>query len=190
MLSIALHQSPGQKGFLNSTLKKPRYWVTFAHFTVPVLVTVEVVVVVVVVVVADVIVPVLVTFVVIVIVVTLALAFVVTVAFLVIVVVTVACLVAIVAIIAVFAVVPTTLLAIQQASNFKIFLYFRLQVTLPENDSQNNSGLSRSNLKSYRASLTVKEIADIDGVLKDCGLPTCDSFPLTSESFTKALELS
>jgi len=85
---------------------------------------------------------------------------------------------------------PTSSLVMQRASNFKIFLYFRLQVTLPENDSQNNSGLSRSNLKSYRASLTVKEIADIDGVLKDCGLPTCDSFPLTSESFTKALELS
>ena len=70
------------------------------------------------------------------------------------------------------------------------FLFLCLQVTLPENDSQNNSGLSRSNLKSYRASLTVKEIADIDGVLKDCGLPTCDSFPLTSESFAKALDLS
>ena len=42
-----------------------------------------------------------------------------------------------------------------------------LQVMLPERDSQKNSGLSRSNLKSFRASLTVKEIADIYGVLKD-----------------------
>ena len=65
-----------------------------------------------------------------------------------------------------------------------------LQVMLPERDSQKNSGLSRSNLKSFRASLTVKEIADIDGVLKDCGLPTCEAFPLTSEAITKALELS
>ena len=72
----------------------------------------------------------------------------------------------------------------------KLISWFHLQVTLPDHDSQNNSGLSRSNLKSFRASLTVKEIADIDGVLKDCGLPTCETFPLTSESFTKALELS
>jgi hypothetical protein len=67
---------------------------------------------------------------------------------------------------------------------------FYLQISLPEKDSQNNSGLSRSNLKSFRASLTVKEIADIDGVLRDCGLPTCETFPLTREGFTKALDLS
>jgi hypothetical protein len=65
-----------------------------------------------------------------------------------------------------------------------------LQVTLPDHDSQNNSGLSRSNLKSFRASLTVKEIADIDAVLRDCGLPTCEAFPLTSDGLSKALELS
>jgi len=72
----------------------------------------------------------------------------------------------------------------------KFWMRLLFQVMLPERDSQNNSGLSRSNLKSFRASLTVKEIADIDFVLKGCGLPTCEAFPLTNEGFTKALELS
>ena len=61
---------------------------------------------------------------------------------------------------------------------------------LPENDSQNNSGLSRSNLKSYQTALKDAEISIVDKVLLLCGFPSCDKFPLDSNNFTEVLHLS
>ena len=61
---------------------------------------------------------------------------------------------------------------------------------LPENDSQNNSGLSRSRLRSYQTALKDKEILVVDKVLKLCGFPTCDKFPIESNELSDILGTS
>jgi hypothetical protein len=62
-------------------------------------------------------------------------------------------------------------------------------VVLPENDSQTNSGLSQNALRSFRASLTDKEISQIDVILRQCGFPACANFPLESAGLVKELEI-
>ena len=63
------------------------------------------------------------------------------------------------------------------------------EITLPEKDSQKNSGLSQSALSSYRAQLTDTEIEQIDVILRKCGFPSCEFFPLESVAMVKALDL-
>lgn len=64
-----------------------------------------------------------------------------------------------------------------------------VEVLLPENDSQTNSGLSRKALKTHKESLTDKEVNEIDVILRDCGFPSCSHFPLESHELVKELEL-
>ncbi len=63
------------------------------------------------------------------------------------------------------------------------------EVTLPENDSQNNSGLSRRHLQSFREAMTEKELGQIDVILRQCGFPACENFPLESAGLVKELDL-
>ena len=63
------------------------------------------------------------------------------------------------------------------------------EITLPEKDSQKNSGLSQSALQSYRSQLTDSEIEKIDEILLKCGFPSCEYFPLDSVALVKALDL-
>ena len=58
-----------------------------------------------------------------------------------------------------------------------------------ENDSQNNSGLSRNRLKSYQTALKDTEILVVDKVLKLCGFPSCDNFPVDSNALTDILRI-
>ena len=60
---------------------------------------------------------------------------------------------------------------------------------LPENDSQNNSGLSRNKLKSYQAILKTHEILVVDKVLELCGFPPCHKFPTSSAALTDLLNI-
>ena len=63
-------------------------------------------------------------------------------------------------------------------------------ICLPENDSQNNSGLSRNRLRSFQTVLKDKEICVVDEVLQLCGFPPCEKFPLDAAGFTKLLGIS
>lgn len=60
-------------------------------------------------------------------------------------------------------------------------------IRLPENDSQNNSGLSRNKLRSHQTTLKDREISIVDEVLELCGFPSCDKFPLDSENLSDIL---
>ena len=62
-------------------------------------------------------------------------------------------------------------------------------IELPENDSQKNSGLSKEALSSYRAQLTEAEISRIDVILRQCGFPACEQFPLEASGLEKELAL-
>ncbi len=62
-------------------------------------------------------------------------------------------------------------------------------VKLPEHDSQTNSGLSQSVLQSFKADLSEKEIAQVDVILRQCGFPACEQFPLESAGLVKELSL-
>ena len=55
--------------------------------------------------------------------------------------------------------------------------------SLPQNDSQANSPISQTNLKSYQNILNKKDIEILDEVLEYCGVPTCANFPLESKNF-------
>ncbi len=63
------------------------------------------------------------------------------------------------------------------------------EVALPENDSQNNSGLSRQHLNNFKKSLDDAKIKEIDHVLNFFRFPNCETFPIDSKSFEKMLEL-
>jgi len=58
---------------------------------------------------------------------------------------------------------------------------------LPENDSQNNSGLSRNRLRSYQTALKEEEILVVDKVLQMCGFPSSKNFPLEADALTDIL---
>ncbi len=62
-------------------------------------------------------------------------------------------------------------------------------ITLPENDSQTNSGLSQKALQSFIAQHTDKENNQKDDILRKCGFTACEELPLGSEGFRKALDL-
>ena len=64
-----------------------------------------------------------------------------------------------------------------------------VSISLPQNDSQNNSGLSQAALQNFRTQLTDKEINQIDVILRKCGFPSCSYFPLESSGLVKELEL-
>ena len=55
--------------------------------------------------------------------------------------------------------------------------------SLPHHDSQANSGISRTKLKSYQNVLTENEIDTVDNLLQHSGLHACNNFPLQSEKF-------
>jgi len=59
------------------------------------------------------------------------------------------------------------------------------EVSLPEQDSQNKSGLSRENLNNYKEVLDETKIREIDLVLDLLGFPSCKEFPKDSASFEK-----
>ena len=73
--------------------------------------------------------------------------------------------------------------------NLQSLLDENTAITLPQNDSQTNSGLSQAALQSFRAQLTDKEINQIDVILRKCGFPSCSNFPLESSGLVKELEL-
>ena len=73
--------------------------------------------------------------------------------------------------------------------NLQSLLDENTAITLPQNDSQTNSGLSQAALQSFRSQLTDNEINEIDVILKKCGLPLCSNFPLESSGLVKELEL-
>ena len=73
--------------------------------------------------------------------------------------------------------------------NLQSLLDENMAITLPQNDSQTNSGLSQAALQSFRAQLTDKEINQIDVILRKCGFPSCSNFPLESSGLVKELEL-
>ena len=62
----------------------------------------------------------------------------------------------------------------------------------PSEDSQDNSGLSRQNLRSYKSdALTESELKEIDQVMSDiCELPKCADWPLEGEIMAKILGLT
>ena len=78
---------------------------------------------------------------------------------------------------------------ILQYRNLTHLIHENEEITLPEKDSQKNSGLSQSALRSYRAQLTDNEIEKIDEILRKCGFPSCEYFPLDSVALVKALDL-
>ena len=57
-----------------------------------------------------------------------------------------------------------------------------IRLDLPTGDSQNKSGLSRQKLANFAKDLTEKEVQNIDRVLRACGLPDCEAFPIDAES--------
>ncbi len=61
-------------------------------------------------------------------------------------------------------------------------------LALPENDSQNNSGLSRQHLNNYKKSLDDAKVREIDHVLRAFKFATCETFPIDSQSFEKMRE--
>ena len=73
--------------------------------------------------------------------------------------------------------------------NLQSLLDKKKAITLPQNDSQTNSGLSQAALQSFRSQLTDNEINEIDVILKKCGFPLCSNFPLESSGLVKELEL-
>ena len=54
---------------------------------------------------------------------------------------------------------------------------------LPQYDSQANSPISKTNLKSYQNALNENNIKVLNEVLQYCGVPTCANFPIHSENF-------
>jgi len=58
---------------------------------------------------------------------------------------------------------------------------------LPENDSQNNSGLSRNRLRSYQTALKEEEILIVDKVLQSTGFPSSKNFPIEADALTDIL---
>lgn len=73
--------------------------------------------------------------------------------------------------------------------NLQSLVKENVTISLPQNDSQNNSGLSQAALQNFRAQLTDKEINQIDVILRKCGFPSCAYFPLESSGLVKELEL-
>ena len=61
--------------------------------------------------------------------------------------------------------------------------------SLPQGDSQANSPISQTNLKSYQNALNKKDIATLNEVLQYCGVPSCANFPLESDNFVKCFEI-
>ena len=54
---------------------------------------------------------------------------------------------------------------------------------LPQYDSQANSPISKTNLKSYQNALNENDIKVLNEVLQYCGVPSCANFPIHSENF-------
>ena len=54
---------------------------------------------------------------------------------------------------------------------------------LPQYDSQANSPISQTKLKSFQNALNEKDIATLNKILQYCGAPTCATFPLESDNF-------
>ena len=73
--------------------------------------------------------------------------------------------------------------------NLQSLLDENAAITLPQKDSQNNSGLSQAALQNFRSQLTEKEIDQIDVILRKCGFPSCSYFPLESSGLVKELDL-
>ena len=61
---------------------------------------------------------------------------------------------------------------------------------LPKGDSQQNSGLSKKTLKSFKISLNEEEINSVNKVLSDCNLPNCHDFPINGKKFKELIILS
>ena len=78
---------------------------------------------------------------------------------------------------------------ILQFCNLQSVIGENYNIVLPENDSQTNSGLSKTALQSFRAQLSDKEIGQIDEILRKCGFPSCETFPLQSSELVNQLEL-